>query len=157
MSGRAGGRRARGVSAILGLVIGASFYWLLIDTTSSPELIAGAVAAVLAAGAYSAAYLESTENAAIKLRWLTLALRELAKVPMGVLIVCAEVLSQTLAPHRRRGMLEADPFEPGGGGAYDLGRRALAEACRSLAPNTIVIGVDPDADRLLLHRIGPRR
>lgn len=148
---------SRAWSAVVGLLIAAPFYWLLIDTTSSPELYAGGAAAVIAAGAYSAAYFESNEDAAIRARWLTLALREIAKVPLGLVVVCREVFAQTLAPRPRRGVLEADPFETGDGDPYDLGRRALAEGFHSFAPNTIVIGVDPDSDRLLLHRLGPPR
>ena len=145
-------------SALVGLLIAAPFYWLLIDTTSSPELIAGAVAAVIAAVAYRAAYLETTANAAIKLRWLSLALTEIAKVPRGVLIVSAEVLKQTVAPRARRGVVEAEPFETGGSDETGaLGRRALTEAFRSFAPDTIVIGTDPDNDRLLIERLGSRR
>ena len=144
--------RAR--SALLGLLIAAPFYLVLIDTTSSPELIAGSVVVVIAAGAYSLSHLEATANAAIKLSWLRLALSELAKVPRGVVVVCAQVLAQTVAPRRQRGVLEVEPFKTGNGEPRDLGRRALAEACRSLAPHTIAIGVDPDHDRLLVHRIG---
>jgi hypothetical protein len=147
----------RAWSAVLGLLIAAPFYWLLVDTTSSPDLWAGGAAALIAAGAYSAAYFESSENAAIRLRWLRVALRELVKVPTGVAIVCGEVFAQALAPRKRRGVIEVEAFDAGKGSAHDLGRRALAEGFRSFAPNTIVIGVDPDSDRLLFHRLGPER
>ncbi|MGH2873444.1 MAG: hypothetical protein ACRDL5_13415, partial [Solirubrobacteraceae bacterium] len=89
----------RAWSALVGLAVAAPFYWLLIDTTSSPELIAGAVAAVIAAGAYSAACLESTRHAVFEARWLIVVMRECAKVPAGVLIVCREIFAQTVAPH----------------------------------------------------------
>ncbi|MGH2872063.1 MAG: hypothetical protein ACRDL5_06325 [Solirubrobacteraceae bacterium] len=148
---------SRAWSAVVGLLIAAPFYWLLIDTTSSPELYAGGAAAVIAAGAYSAAYLESNESAAIKLRWLSIALREIAKVPIGVVIVCREIFAQAFAPRARRGVIEAEAFDAGDGSAHDLGRRALAEGFYSLAPDTIVIGVDPDAERLVLHRLGRGR
>jgi hypothetical protein len=147
----------RAWSAIVGLLIAASFYWVLIDTTSTPELIAGAVAAVIATLAYSAAYLESTWNAAFKPGWLPVVLREFAKVPRGVLIVCREILAQTFAPRAQRGVLAADPFEVGDGDSYDIGLRALTEASRSLAPDTIVIGVDADSGGLVLHRLGATR
>ncbi|HWD70164.1 MAG TPA: hypothetical protein VG293_08195 [Solirubrobacteraceae bacterium] len=146
---------SRAWSAVLGLLIAAPFYWLLIDTTSSPDLWAGGAAALIAAAAYSAAYFESDASAAIKLRWLTIAARELAKVPVGIVIVCREIFAQTLAPRRRRGVIQVDPFDAGGGGAYDLGRQALAEGFRSMPPNTVVIGVDPDSGTLLFHRLGP--
>lgn len=148
---------SRARSAVLGLLVAAPFYWLLIDTTSSPDLWAGGAAALIAAGLYSAAYLESDESAAIRLRWLTIAVRELAKVPLGIVIVCREVFAQAIAPRAPRGVIQVDPFDAGDGGSYDLGRQALSEACRSFAPNTVVIGVDPDSDRLLFHRLGPRR
>ncbi len=157
MTRRNGGRWNRALSLLLGLAIAAPFYWLLIDTTSSPELIAGGVAAVIAALAYGAAHMESTENAAIRPRWLSVVARELANVPGGIVVVCVEVLAQTIRPRTRRGALEVEPFDVGEGDVYDLGRRALVEASRSLAPNTVVIGVDTDHDRLLVHRIGARR
>ena len=148
---------SRAWSAVLGLLIAAPFYWLLVDTTSSPDLWAGGAAALLAAAVYSAAYLESDESAAIKLRWLTIAVRELAKVPLGILIVCREIIAQTFAPRAPRGVIQVDPFDAGEGSAHDLGRRALTEGFRSFAPNTVVIGVDPDNDRLLFHRLGPEQ
>jgi hypothetical protein len=147
--------RAR--SALLGLLIAAPFYWLLIDTTYMPDLVAGAVAALIAAAAYSAAHLEPTESARLRLSWLPFVFGELAKVPPGVVIVCREILAQTIRPSARRGTLEAESLQAGDGDAHDLGRRALVEALRSFAPDTVVIGADSDHDRLVLHRLGAKR
>lgn len=147
--------RAR--SALVGLLIGAPFYLLLIDTTTAPELIAGGVAAVLAAGAYQAAYVETAENTAIRARWLLRAWSAAAQVPSQVLIVCAEVASQTIAPRSRRGAIVMEPFKTGSGDPQDVGHRALTEALRSLAPATIVIGIDPESDRLVVHELRPPR
>lgn len=148
---------SRARSALVGLLIAAPFYLLLIDTTSTPELWAGAAAAVSAAGAYGAAYLESNRNAAIRARWLLAGLRELAGVPAGIWMVCGEVLRQTFRPRASRGNMEVEPFPVGAGDAHDLGRRALNEALRSLTPSLIVLGVDPDSDRLISHRMGAKR
>jgi hypothetical protein len=147
---------SRAWSAVLGLLIAAPFYWLLIDTTSSPELWAGGAAALIAAGAFSAAGLESTETVRIRPRWLPFVLAQLAAVPRGMLIVCREIIAQAIDPSGRRGTLEAEPLTTGEGEAADLGRLALVEAARSFAPNTIVIGADSDHDRLVLHRLGPK-
>lgn len=144
-------------SALVGLLIAAPFYWLLIDTTSSPDLWAGGAAALIAAGAYSAAYLESDESARIRLRWLAIVVREIAKVPLGIVIVCREIFAQALTPRERRGVIQVDPFDTGDGSPYDLGREALTEGFRSMAPNTVVIGIDPDSGTLLFHRLGPRQ
>jgi hypothetical protein len=147
--------RAR--SALLGFLIAAPFYWLLIDTTYVPDLVAGAVAALIAAAAYSAAHLESTESARVRLGWLPFALGELARVPPGMAVVCREILAQTIRPRGSRGELKAEPLESGDGDAHDPGRRGLVEAMRSFAPDTIVIGADSDRDRLVLHRLGAKR
>jgi hypothetical protein len=45
----------RGRSALVGLLVAAPFYWLLVDTGYEPDLIAGAVVVLIAAAAYSAA------------------------------------------------------------------------------------------------------
>lgn len=157
MSGRIGERGRRALSAVVALAIAVPFYWLLIDSLYEPDLIAGGVAVLIAAAVYSAGYMEASENAAIRLRWFPMVLKQLARVPAGIVIVCVEVLSQTFSPRPRRGVIQADPFEAGDDDdPYDLGRRALAEATRSFAPNTVVIGIDPDSDRLLLHRLGPK-
>ena len=37
----------------------------------------------------------------------------------------------------------------------ESGRRALAEAFGSFAPNTIVAGIDPDTDLILAHQLKP--
>jgi hypothetical protein len=147
--------RAR--SALLGLLIAAPFYWLLIDTAYLPDLVAGAVAVLIAAAAYSAAHLEATESARVRLSWLPFVLGQLARVPPGMAIVCREILAQTVAPRGSRGTIEAEPLATGDGTADDLGRRALVEAMRSFAPDTVVIGADSDHDRLVLHRLGAKR
>ncbi|HLH15186.1 MAG TPA: hypothetical protein VKV16_10390, partial [Solirubrobacteraceae bacterium] len=41
-----------------------------------------------------------------------------------------------------------DPENP-----RDAGRRALAEALGSLAPNTIILGVDPESGLILAHQL----
>jgi multisubunit Na+/H+ antiporter MnhE subunit len=147
--------RAR--SALVGLLIAAPFYWLLIDTTYTPDLIAGAVAAVIAGATYSAAHLEATGTARLRLSWLPFVLSELAKVPVGVIVVCREILAQSIHPSARRGTLTAEPLEAADDDAQDRGRRALVEAMRSFAPDTVVIGADADHDRLVLHRLGVKR
>ena len=144
-------------SFVIGLLLAAPFYLLLIDTTTTPELIAGALAAVVAGAAYELAYAEGAGHAAYRARWLLRAWRVLAEVPVQILIVCAEVAAQAARPRRRRGCLRAAAFHCGSQRRpTDIGRRALAEAVGSLTPNTIVIGVDPGSGRLLVHQLRRR-
>ena len=46
------------------------------------------------------------------------------------------------------------PFRHGAGESRrEAARRALAESFGSLAPNTIVIGIDPERDLILAHQL----
>ena len=145
---------ARVSSFLIGLLVAAPFYLLLIDTTTVPELIAGVAAAAIAAAAYELAYAEGAGHASYRAGWFRRAWRVVAYMPLQIAIVCAEVASQTLKPRRRRGGVRAVPFRCGAEQtSLELGRRALAEALGSLTPNTIVIGVDPDSSLLLVHQL----
>jgi hypothetical protein len=48
----------------------------------------------------------------------------------------------------RYSAVEEDPF--------DTGRRALTEAFGSVAPNTVVVGVDAERGLLLVHQLRPQ-
>jgi hypothetical protein len=65
-------------------------------------------------------------------------------------------MAQVVAPREAHGSLRAVPFRAGGDDSSDAGRRALAEGLGSLAPNTIVIGVDGERDLLLVHQLHRR-
>src|SRR5438270_64283 len=87
-------------------------------------------------------------------RWLAGTWRALARVPADVALVSLEIVAQAVRPGRPRGTLRALPFAFGGPeSSRDVGRRALAEGLGSLAPNTIVIGIDPERDLLLAHQL----
>lgn len=145
-------RRITGFLA--GFLLAGAFYLLLIDTGSTPELIAGGCGAVIAGAVYELAYAEGSGYGTYRLRWFRRTGRVLANAPVQVVIVCAEIAAQALAPKSCRGRLRATPFAGGSDrSARDLGRRALAEALGSLTPNTIVIGVDPEQDLLLVHQL----
>jgi hypothetical protein len=63
-----------------------------------------------------------------------------------------------LALVRRRpafGAFRAVPFGGGEDEPHETGRRALAEAAGSVAPNTFVIGIDGDRQLILAHQLRP--
>lgn len=143
-------------SAALGLLLGAPFYLVLVDTTTTPELIALGCSALLAAGAYQLAYAEGAGHGSYRARWLRRLWFVLAQVPKQIAVVCAEVLTQTLAPRPERGRLRVIEFEVGDDlNPHEIGRAVLAQALGSLAPNTIVIGVDAERKLLLAHQLRP--
>src|SRR5438067_1210273 len=140
-------RRAAG--ALVGLALGGAFYLLLIDTVSLPELSAGAGTTVLAGAALEVSRKQGFAEASLSPAWLTSTWRVVRRVPLQIAFVSREAIAQLVRPKRRRGRFCAVSFDAGGDGSRDSGRRALAEALGSLAPNTIVVGVDPDR-RLIL-------
>jgi hypothetical protein len=77
----------------------------------------------------------------------------IASIPRQIVWVSWQALAQLVAPREVRGTLRAVPFRAGGEGSSDVGRRALAEGLGSLAPNTIVIGIDGERDLLLVHQL----
>jgi multisubunit Na+/H+ antiporter MnhE subunit len=138
---------------VLGVVLAAAFYMALIDTVDLPELFAGAGAVILAGAAYEAARRQGLAEARVSLRWVRRGWRVLASVPRQIVWVSWHAVAQLASPREARGSLRAVPFRAGGPGSSDVGRRALAEGLGSLAPNTIVIGIDDERDLLLVHQL----
>ena len=144
----------RAPSAVgLGFAVGAAFYIVLIDTVDLPEVYAGIGAALLAGAAYEAARRQGVAEARVSLRWVLRGWRVIASIPRQIAWVSWLALAQLVAPREARGSLRAVPFQAGADGSGDVGRRALAEGLGSLAPNTIVIGIDRERDLLLVHQL----
>jgi hypothetical protein len=142
----------------LGILIGGGFYLLLIDTASLPELYAMAGVA-LACGLL---FLISREQDFTEAR-VTPALfagiwRLALKIPLDIALVSWDALAQLVRPRATRGEFRAVRFGAVEQTGEQAGRRAIAEALGSMAPNTIVLGVDAERGLLLvhqLHRQGP--
>lgn len=141
-------------SLIVGLLIAAPFYLLLIDTVTVAECAAAAVIVIAAAGIYAVVHSQGIGDAAYELRPLRRAWRVAAMLVPQCLMVCYEALAQLRTPRQSRGSFRCVRFRAGDDrDPRDLGRRALVEALGSLTPNTIVIGVDPERDLLLVHQL----
>ncbi|HEY1568078.1 MAG TPA: hypothetical protein VGF68_13710 [Solirubrobacteraceae bacterium] len=136
-----------------GVVLAAAFYLVLIDTVDLPELYAGAGAVILAAAAYEAARRQGVAEARVSPRWMARGGRVIASLPRQIAWVSWQALAQLAAPRETRGTLRAVRFRAGGEGSSDVGRRALAEGLGSLAPNSIVVGIDDERDLLLVHQL----
>jgi multisubunit Na+/H+ antiporter MnhE subunit len=137
-------------------VFAGAFYLLLVDTTSSPELYAGAGAALLAALVSATAGRNGLRGIRPPRVALARVARAVARIPIDIAGVSAAAVAQLVSPRTVRGGWRTVPFRHGDlDDAGDMGRRALAEAVGSLAPNTIVIGVDEERDVLLVHQLRP--
>ncbi len=140
--------------AAVGFALGAAFYLLLVDTTSEVELFVMVGVGMLAAGAFVVSREQAFTEALISPRWLAGSWRIVASVATHVVFLCREALLQLVQGKASRGVFRAVPFDAGSEeDPRDAGRRAVAEALGSLAPNTIVVGVDPGRDLLLVHQL----
>jgi hypothetical protein len=140
-------------AASVGFVLAAAFYMLLIDNVGLPELYAAIAAVLLGGVATGAARHQGVAEAQFSGRWMARTPRVLASVPRQIAWVSWEAIVQLVHPRARRGSFRAVPFRAGGEGSEDVGRRAMAEAFGSVAPNTIIIGIDPESDLLLVHQL----
>jgi hypothetical protein len=131
-----------------------ALYLLLIDTTSLPELIVLAVVAAIAATGFELAREQQTVGGLSgRLRWLSQIHRPLVKVPTDVAIMSSLALRQLVRPRRVNGTFRAVPFRGGPEHDVETGRRALAEAFGSFAPNTIIVGIDAERELILAHQL----
>ena len=138
---------------VRGLVLGGAFYLLLVDTTSTPELYVLAATAIASAVALGVSREQKFVEAVIRPRWLLAGWRVLLKILPNIAVLAWEAGSQLVRPRPARGTFRAVPFQASKETPEDTGRRALTEWVGSLAPNTIVVGVDAQRGLLLVHQL----
>lgn len=139
--------------ATVGLVVGGGFYFLLIDTTSLPELYVLAGVALACAAAFELAREQGFVEARVVPWWLVRSWRLIWRIPADIAIVCWEAVVQLVRPRPSRGVFRAVAYGATDQNAADTGRRALTETLGSFAPNTIVVGVDDERRLLLTHQL----
>jgi hypothetical protein len=143
----------RALSWSVAWVAAAALYLLLIDITDLPELIVGAGAAVLAATGLELAREQGIVGEAIRLRWLLRVARPVLKIPADIVVVSLAALAALVKRGESRGSFRAVPFTCGQDERLETGRRALAEAFGSLAPNTFVVGIDTERELIIAHQL----
>jgi len=138
--------------ASIGLLIAGAFYLLLIDTVSTPELYAMCGVVLVAGVAFECSRELGFTEATFRLRWLRFAWRAVLQIPLDIVLVGREAAAQFARRKPSRGEFRVVPFR-GGEDADDHGRAALTELLGSLAPNTIVLGVDQQRGLVLVHQL----
>jgi hypothetical protein len=132
-----------------------ALYVLLVDTVAAPELVVGALSA--AVGATGAVLVRAQRR--LLLRPRPAALRGAWRPLLGLfgdLAPLARVLvTRGILRRPGRGALTETPFAAVRDTPQDAAERALAEALGSLAPNTIVVGIDRERGVLVTHRLAP--
>ena len=134
-------------------LVAAALYLLLIDITDLPELIVGAVAALLAAIGFELTREQRIAGVATEARWIGRLYKPLLKVPSDVAAVSLVALRQLRHPRPVNGEFRAVRFRRGDDERLETGKWALAESFGSFAPNTIIVGVDPERELILGHQL----
>lgn len=153
MSVRVG--RTAGIALATWVVL-AAVWMLLVDNESLPELLTGAGVAIIATLGSELVRAQRITKLAVRPIWLVRLWRPLARIPLDTGIVMWALGRQLLERRPERGALRAMRFRAVGDDAGDNARRALVEATGSMAPNTIVIGVDKRRRLVLAHQLVPR-
>ena len=153
-------RASQGMQARELLLIAIEFVFLLglwMLFTSLPEineLAAGIGAAFLAA--VGDAVIKSTDFARFRprARYVLLIFAEPWYIAKDTFVVFWELLRR-MRGMQRRSRLAVIPFDAGGDDLDSNARRALATAYSTIAPNTIVLGIDRERHLILVHQIAP--
>lgn len=137
-------------------IFAATLYLLLIDITDLPELIVGAVAAVLAAIGTELARHQGIVGESLQLRWLKYLYRPLLRVPLDIWVVSLAALTALVRPGQIQGRFQTVRFaEDHDDELRARGRRALAVTLGSFAPNTFIVGIDTERQLMLAHQLRP--
>jgi multisubunit Na+/H+ antiporter MnhE subunit len=128
--------------------------WVAVDdSVGLAELGAGAAAAALAALLTEVALHQAGTQLAVRLRWLTAAWRLPGQV-LGDTVLVFRALARQLAHGEppASGFREL-PVRAGGQTGEDVTRRVLLIGANSLAPNTVVLGIEADRDVMVVHQL----
>ena len=129
--------------------------WLaFVDTLAGGEVAAGLVAAALAATAAEVVRSQDLVRFRLDPRWLG----GLHRLPWQVLRdtwLLAVALWRQLGGHPARGTFRVFAFPSEADDARSAARRALVTAVVSVAPNTVVVGIEGADGELLVHQLVP--
>jgi multisubunit Na+/H+ antiporter MnhE subunit len=131
--------------------------WLaLVDTVVVPELVAGAVAAAIAAT--GAVLVRSQRKVLLRPRaaWLPAALRAIARFAPDLVPLATALWRRGIRRADERGRLVEVRYRVGAEDDPEAAaHRVLTEAVGSFAPNTIVVDVDLERGVVLAHQLVP--
>jgi hypothetical protein len=126
------------------------------DTTATPELVDGAVAATLGASAAMLTLAATPVRFAARRSWARLWWRPLTQFVTD-LPTLVRLLAQALTGGTRNpGALREVSFTVDADEPTRTGQVALASVVGSFAPNSIVIAIDEAAGTMIVHELRPQ-
>ena len=130
--------------------------WLLIDdNVAQPELFTGVAVALLALALAVVVRRSGTVHARIRISMLRHAWRLPLLLIADTVRVSAAVLGSLSGRRGSPGRLRAVRYRATSDAPEDVGRRVLTEWGASIAPNRYVIGIDTEAEVLVVHELAP--
>ncbi len=129
--------------------------WMLFVSMTKPqEIIAGAVAALIAAVGDAVIKTAGFAKFKPKAEWLLLILWETWYALDGTWAIMIALLKR-IAGKKSEAELVAVTVHAGGDDAESWARRTLLTAYMTIPPNYIILGVDVDTQRMLVHQVSP--
>ena len=133
-----------------------SFWVMLDDSIATDELLAGAAAAALAALLAELVSYQAATRFRMRIAWIVPALRLPGEVARDMVIVYAALWRRLAGGQQPDSAFAEVPARFGDDTPEGVTRRTLLVGGRSLAPNTFVLGIDPERDVMVVHQLVAR-
>ncbi len=130
-----------------------SFWVMIDDSIATDELLAGAGAAVLAALFAEMVTYQAATRFRLRIKWLVPALSLPGQVVRDTVIVYRALWRQLVLHEQPPSAFLELPARYGNDTPGGMTRRTLLVGGTSVAPNTFVLGIDPERDVMVVHRL----
>ena len=148
-------RRVR--SWLVWWVLMMSFWVMLDDSIATDELLAGAGAAALAALLAEVVTYQAATRLRIRVTWLIPALSLPGQVVRDTGIIYHALWRRLVHGEQPPSAFVELPARYGNDTPEGMTRRTLLVGGTSVAPNTFVLGIDPERDVMVVHRLVAQR
>jgi multisubunit Na+/H+ antiporter MnhE subunit len=130
-----------------------AFWVMLDDSLATDELLAGAGAAAIAATLAELVTYQAASRFRMRIRWLYPALRLPGEVARDTVIVYRALWRRLVHGEQPPSAFIERPVRFGDNTPEGMTRRTLLVGGTSVAPNTFVLGMDPERDVMVLHQL----
>ncbi len=129
-------------------------FWVILDNSvATDELLAGAGAAAIGALLAELVTYQAATRLRMRIEWAALAFRLPREVARDTAIVFAALYRQLAQGEDPPSGFRERPARYGDDTAAGQTRRALLIGGTSVAPNTVVLGIDRDRDVMIIHQL----
>jgi multisubunit Na+/H+ antiporter MnhE subunit len=128
--------------------------WVIVDDSiARDELLAGAGAAAVAAFLAELVTHQAATRFRMRVGWMVPALSLPGEVARDTVIVFAALWRRLARGEQPPSGFREIPARFGGASDEDVARRVLLIGGRSVAPNTFVLGIDPERNVMVVHQL----